>query len=727
MQAERVNTFHDSSGLVTVSVFRQVAPNAQEHFTDQAAVIAEDMVVIGGGANTQNEAPGALLTASYPNDQLSAWLASSKDHEVVAPHILITYAIGLAIQGLTRDDLLGLVRVTTADSGVEAHPEASALGGGAGFLLVSGGFRVDWTGAGNLATASFPTSLNWTARSKDHDVSDPANIRVFAISLQETLPVGTVSVAVGTLDSAIADHPRATAAVVQGFAMTGGGADVHWNGSGNLLWLLEPSVSTTLQTFSAASKDHMVPDPCSLTAYSLGIKITPGGTTRSAVDDFIATLGHLPPVNAVAVSPVGPPSTTAVNNGWDAVAQRMQGTAVYDKVAMFGTDQSVIWPGAVLQGGHVLDTAPAPVPLMRNGLTLTVTGLATKAGVSASRRVDRPTTATVTDAMNALLAQSFAGVTTADLDVYVSQAYSLEHSLQQLGISVHYLGLDVKAQMGHSFQEKKASFVANVTQKYFDVSASDPGPTSSYFDPSVTPAQAAPYMGQGNPPVYVSSITFGRRLVLLMLTDAREESFDAAIQATYGWASGSASGNAKVSTSSLMTESTIQLLDIGGSTAAGVKLLSANPGDAAALQAITDYIAAGANWSSNSPGAPIGWTLRYVDDAVGFLAEDALDYNTLSFKRKCFPNTVVVNQDNSGFPNDRTEKHVIPAPDGTKIDVNSVQVSPNVYRGSANVNSVTTTVDAITIEIFTQAAGGGLFGHHSGGINVTVNFTACGA
>ncbi|MDQ6617526.1 MAG: thiol-activated cytolysin family protein [Actinomycetota bacterium] len=452
-----------------------------------------------------------------------------------------------------------------------------------------------------------------------------------------------------------------------------------------------------------------------------------GGTAAAAIDSYIATLGHLPPVNPVAVSGVGPPSTTTLSVGWDAVTQRMQGTAVYDKVVTFGTDQSVIWPGSVLQGGHVLDTAPAPVPLRRSGLTITVTGLSTKAGVSASRSVAIANTAMVTDAMNALLGQSFADVTTADLDVFVSQAYSVENSCQQLGISAHFLSSDVKAQMSHSFQDKKASFVANVTQKYFNVSASDPGPGSSYFDPGVTPAEASPYMGQGNPPLYVSSISFGRRLVLLMLTDKREESFDADIQATYGWVNGSASGKGGIGMNSLVSESAIHLFDIGGSTAAGVKVLSANPGEIAAIQTISDYIAAGANWSASSPGAPIGWTLRYVDDAVGFLAADALDYNTLSFRRKCFPNTVVVNQDNSGFNWDRQESHVIPAPNGTKIDVNSVQVSPQVYRGAAHITGVNTSPDAITVGIWTQAAGGFPFGHHSGGVDVTVNFASCGA
>ena len=114
---EQLNEFTDASGRVTVAVFRQRAGSAQQHFFDLAADVPEDMVAIGGGAEAVNVPEGALLTASYPNGDLSAWLASSKDHKRPQPHHLISYAIGLRIQGLTRDQLLSHIRVTTQDSG----------------------------------------------------------------------------------------------------------------------------------------------------------------------------------------------------------------------------------------------------------------------------------------------------------------------------------------------------------------------------------------------------------------------------------------------------------------------------------------------------------------------------------------------------------------------------------------------------------------------------------
>jgi hypothetical protein len=51
--------------------------------------------------------------------------------------------------------------------------------------LLSGGARVNWTGAGNLLTGSFfdNTGFCWNAMSKDHRISSPATIESYALSI----------------------------------------------------------------------------------------------------------------------------------------------------------------------------------------------------------------------------------------------------------------------------------------------------------------------------------------------------------------------------------------------------------------------------------------------------------------------------------------------------------------------------------------------------------------
>ncbi|NUS85706.1 MAG: hypothetical protein HOY75_23995 [Streptomyces sp.] len=271
----RLNTFYDASGLVTVSVFSHRGSPPQQHWIDETVLVGDgDMIAIGGGATGMEYPEGALLTASYPTDDLSGWTVSSKDHRADQPHELVSYVIGLKIAGMSRDELLRSVYVSRADSGTAPHPEAEAgIPSSNDYVLVGGGFKVEWHGQGNLATASFPaTETSWKARSKDHLASDPANLRVYAIALKRNLPVGRVLTSISRSDSTQTAHPAAVASVAPGYALTGGGAEVHYHGAGSLLWKLEPATTQT-PSFSAASKDHLASDPSSLTAYSLGIRI----------------------------------------------------------------------------------------------------------------------------------------------------------------------------------------------------------------------------------------------------------------------------------------------------------------------------------------------------------------------------------------------------------------------------------------------------------------------
>jgi hypothetical protein len=274
--SEQLNEFHDASGKITVAVFRERAGSDQQHFTDLAVDVPDDMIAIGGGAEAVEFPAGALLTASYPNGDLSAWLASSKDHLVAQPHKLIGYAIGLRIAGMSRDELLRSIRISVQDSGLGQHPEASATMPSE-FRLVSGGFKIDWSGTptgGNLATASFPqNTYSWMSRSKDHNVVSPANLRVWAIGMRRTLPVGRLRRFFEDEESSTSQHPHATADLPDGYALTGVGARVNWQGAGNLLWKLMPTTQTSNQEVSAASKDHVEPSPGTITAYAIGIRL----------------------------------------------------------------------------------------------------------------------------------------------------------------------------------------------------------------------------------------------------------------------------------------------------------------------------------------------------------------------------------------------------------------------------------------------------------------------
>ena len=274
----RLNTFHDGSGKITVSVFGARSGTQQQHWTDYAVSIDDpDMVVIGGGGMAVETPAGALLTASYPKGDWSTWLVSSKDHGIANPHYLTAYAIGLKIDGMTRDQLVEALEVKSDhSSSIEPHPLADVDVDANDYLLLGGGFNILFNGAGNFATGSIPiTAYTWMAASKDHGIPDPAILHVVAIGIKQHLPVGDLKSISHCNSSVKAPHPRSTASLpLPGYAMTGGGAWVHWKEPGNLIWMLQPTTTTAEQSFTAASED-ISPSPATITTCILGIQLTP--------------------------------------------------------------------------------------------------------------------------------------------------------------------------------------------------------------------------------------------------------------------------------------------------------------------------------------------------------------------------------------------------------------------------------------------------------------------
>ncbi|WP_165371944.1 hypothetical protein [Streptomyces sp. L-9-10] len=279
----------DASGAITTAVFRYRAGHDQAHFTDLRVEVDRDMVVIGGGATAVAAPYGALLTASYPSADGSAWLVSSKDHGMPQPHRLTGFAIGMKIAGVSRDRLAReLLFIGRARGGRAPHPRSSASVP-EGYTLLGGGFRVNWDdgtdepGPGNLATASFPQDDDtWTARSKDHLVSHACTIDVFAVGLRSSFVVDGVLRMVDRLTDRVEcghaplPNPNATSVFPgQGHVLTGIGAEVVHAEPGSLLWRLEPTTDGRTPGVNAAGKEHGTWGPTTIRAWTLGIRLMP--------------------------------------------------------------------------------------------------------------------------------------------------------------------------------------------------------------------------------------------------------------------------------------------------------------------------------------------------------------------------------------------------------------------------------------------------------------------
>ncbi|MGW0516145.1 hypothetical protein [Crossiella sp. NPDC003009] len=270
-----INSYTDATGRITVTVYSRTSEVGHVIRDHVVTPRDGDMVAVGGGATASNQGYGSLLTASQLFGHFAGWQASSKDHLQGSPHRLTTYVIGMKIAGMSANELRSNLKLQEDQSGVMSHPEAEAGSPGSeSWVLLGGGFRADYHGAGNMATASFPaTGHSWKSRSKDHIAGDPANLYSWGVYLRRHLRVGQVLQHIPPpVGSAFTGHPSATANVPDGYVMTGGGAEVKWQGEGNLLWQLEPTANGS-RGFRASAKDHLHNSSATLHAYVVGIRM----------------------------------------------------------------------------------------------------------------------------------------------------------------------------------------------------------------------------------------------------------------------------------------------------------------------------------------------------------------------------------------------------------------------------------------------------------------------
>src|SRR5258708_9385303 len=119
-------------------------------------------VILGGGAYVDWDGPcsppsppGNLLTAMYPNDKGTTWTVASKDHLEKSVARVIAYCIVAQMQDGTPIPSENY-KIASGTSPSAAHPTLK-VDLPAGFTVVGGGARVNYTGLGNMLYASYPT------------------------------------------------------------------------------------------------------------------------------------------------------------------------------------------------------------------------------------------------------------------------------------------------------------------------------------------------------------------------------------------------------------------------------------------------------------------------------------------------------------------------------------------------------------------------------------------
>jgi vibriolysin len=176
-------------------------------------------------------------------------------------------------------DFFGMeIELHANSSAIDAHPRTQINLFGGEWRLLGGGAVVEpHAGTGNFLTAMYPiSSTEWDARAKDHINGSPAQITAYGAAARvrgRPIPADAYQI-IEASSPAPANHPRAEAFLPADFVLVGGGARVNWEstgGVGNILTTSRPGIG---QSWVAAGKDHLQPNPATITAYAIGLRKT---------------------------------------------------------------------------------------------------------------------------------------------------------------------------------------------------------------------------------------------------------------------------------------------------------------------------------------------------------------------------------------------------------------------------------------------------------------------
>jgi len=351
--------------------------------------------------------------------------------------------------------------------------------------------------------------------------------------------------------------------------------------------------------------------------------------TQEQVNNYLLGLPGLP-VGSSYDKPTGPTvNSTESSAGLTYQCQTTPESLAEDPddIVSQDADGGKLWLGALLQGGGYAG-GPGSLAELPLGPRAPLTIYTDLPGKHIQATVANPTGASVQQAIDGLVTQAEKAKINppANLSYSEDDAQSVDQALLKAGLSVKYLGgqatadLDLESSLGDS------SILVTVTQRLFTVKIVKPADPVLYFGNKITlqdvkDQQAAGRISPTNPPVVVSQISYGLKLIYTVTAHASSDELKADVTASYdgGAVSGSVSVNAQEQ--QILNSAHYGVVAIGGSEDATRTLIRTH--------GIGDYLKAK---TALTDAVPIAYQVDNVgnDSAAAFSETTSYNLKTCS-------------------------------------------------------------------------------------------------
>lgn len=286
---------------------------------------------------------------------------------------------------------------------------------------------------------------------------------------------------------------------------------------------------------------------------------------------------------------------------------KIERTKHFEDIVTFDPNVDALYPGAIIQGKTLQQGILTPINLPRNPIDLTLTQMSDPS-INTSMRVKNPSLRNVNDVLNKFINRPYSAQQ-AKYTFTSTNVENIEQAMFDLGASISWMNGAVSGSFSKTSSNYSTHLMVRFVQPYYSVSCNAPSNPGSFFSNKTSLRDAEVYIKEDNAPAYISSVTYGREIWMLIESNHSEQEVNAAVHADFNALF--ANGNIDVDdkSKSVLNESSFQVLVLGG-----------NPTDAIGItrgdhfNELNQYLQEGSRFSTKSPGVIISYTARYLKD-----------------------------------------------------------------------------------------------------------------
>jgi hypothetical protein len=348
-------------------------------------------------------------------------------------------------------------------------------------------------------------------------------------------------------------------------------------------------------------------------------------------------LRGLPKVN-VAYGPTRAGITAAPNYGgppflgehtWEQVTR----VRPLERIMVFDFyDDVKVWPGQFvnaeeLRARAVLSDFRFPIsrgPARIYAVNATLNSKTKPSADLLQAEVANPNFQTINEAIHELISRDYLETSVPRVLMNLHDCTTVEEAFLKVSGSAGFLGQKLSAEFSAESFRQKNNFVVSLIQPYYSIHFEYPTNAHGFFGVNdIAQTAAKPMESQqefenriktimgDRSPVYISSVTYGRIMMLFISSEESKDTIKKMIEATFGFLG--VSGNIKVETSETkkFSNSEVKLLVTGGSTEHSGTVLGKER-----LDAVKEFINQGGGFGPKSGGVPLWITLAHVNDGA---------------------------------------------------------------------------------------------------------------